>query len=229
MSETLLQPIEVEVVSDVVCPWCFLGKRRLEKALAMLPHTPVEVSWRPYQLDPTIPAEGMDRVAYLTAKFGGPEAIEKLHAPLKALGAAEGIDFAFGRITRSPNTLDAHRVIRWAEAEAFQDAVVERLFALYFLEGGDLTDKAVLAKAAGEAGMNRALVERLLATDADAEEVQAEANGWRSMGIEGVPAFLVGRRYAVLGAREPEVLAGAIAKVAEERLALGGRSAPGAP
>jgi predicted DsbA family dithiol-disulfide isomerase len=211
--------VTVEVISDVVCPWCYVGKRRLEKAIALIPDVPVEVAWLPYQLDPTIPAEGMDRAAYLTRKFGGPEQIEKLHAPLLELGKAEGIDFAFDRITRSPNTLKAHRVVRWAGVEGVQDAVVERLFRLYFIEGGDLTDSRALAEAAGEAGMDPALVERLLSTDADADAVREEIDWARAIGIEGVPAFLVGRRYAVIGAREPSVIAGAIATAANEQLA----------
>jgi predicted DsbA family dithiol-disulfide isomerase len=206
----------VEVVSDVVCPWCFIGKRRLEKALALVPDIAVDVRWLPFQLDPTVPAEGMDRGEYLKRRFGSPEDIARVYAPVEAAGKAEGLAFAFGRITRSPNTIDAHRVIRWAGVEGVQDAVVERLFRLYFLEGGDLTSPSVLAQAAAAGGMDAALVERLLASGADRDEVAGEAAQARAIGIEGVPAFLVARRYAVLGAREPEVIAGAIARAAAE-------------
>jgi predicted DsbA family dithiol-disulfide isomerase len=208
--------VVVEVVSDVVCPWCFIGKRRLEKALALVPDVPVEVRWLPFQLDPTVPPEGMERGAYLKRRFGSAEEIARIYAPVEAAGVAEGIAFAFDRITRSPNTIDAHRVIRWAGVEGVQDAVVERLFRLYFLEGGDLTRPDVLTGAAAEAGMDAGVTARLLATDADRETVAAEANQGRAIGIEGVPAFLIARRYAVLGAREPEVIAGAIARASSE-------------
>lgn len=208
--------VAVEVVSDVVCPWCFIGKRRLEKALVLVPDIAVEVRWMPFQLDPTVPADGMDRALYLKRRFGSAEDIARVYAPVEAAGKAEDIPFAFDRITRSPNTIDAHRVIRWAGVEGVQDAVVERLFRLYFLDGGDLTSRAVLAAAAAAAGMDGTVVERLLASDADRDAVAGEAAQARAIGIEGVPAFLIARRYAVLGAREPEVIAGAIARAAAE-------------
>jgi predicted DsbA family dithiol-disulfide isomerase len=211
------EAVTIDVVSDVMCPWCYIGKRRLEKALQSLPEVETAVTWRPFQLDHTIPARGMDRQEYLRRKFGDAEEIEHIYAPVRAAGAREAIPFAFERITRSPNTLDAHRLIRWAHVGGVQDAVVERLFRLYFIEGADLTDPEVLAGCGEEAGLDRAVVERLLAGDADKAETQAEILQAQQMGITGVPTFLVGNRYAVIGAREPEVIAGAIAKVIEER------------
>ena len=212
MSET----IAIDVVSDVMCPWCYIGKRRLEAAATAHPDIALDVKWRPFQLDATIPETGMDRRIYLERKFGGPEAIERVYAPVRAAGEAEAIPFAFDRIRRSPNTFNAHRLIRWAGLEGLQDEMVERLFRLYFLEGGDLTDLGVLANAAAEAGMDRAVVERLLAGDADRAEVKAEIESAQRMGITGVPTFIVAGRYAVVGAQPAEVLSGAIDKVRAE-------------
>jgi len=213
MSEAV---VAVDVVSDVMCPWCYIGKRRLEAAAAASPDIALEVRWRPFQLDATIPEGGMDRRLYLERKFGGPEVVERVYAPVRAAGEAESIPFAFDRIRRSPNTLNAHRLIRWAGQAGLQDEMVERLFRLYFLEGGDLTDMAVLARAATEAGMERALVERLLAGEADIAEVRAEIDEAQRMGVTGVPTFIIAGRYAVVGAQPAEVLSGAIARARAE-------------
>ena len=211
------EPIEIDVISDVMCPWCYIGKRRLEKALTMLPGIEVDIRWRPFQLDHTIPEAGMDRQEYLRNKFGSDADAAQVYEPVRAAGKAESIPFEFEKTSISPNTLDAHRVIRWALAEGVQDAVVERLFQLYFIEGANLTDKTVLADAAVEAGIDRAVVEHLLAGDTDKAETLAEIAKIQHMGVTGVPAFIVGNRYAVMGAREPEVIAQAIQEVARER------------
>lgn len=207
--------IGVDVVSDVVCPWCFIGQRRLQKAIAAS-GVEVTVRWRPYQLDPSIPKEGRDRREYMLDKFGSEERIRDIHARIEPLGAAEGIAFAFDAIKVAPNTLDAHRLIRWAGAmgEAVQNRLVERLFRINFEEGGDLGDPAVLVTAAGEAGMETAVVEALLPTDADAEAVRNEIATAARMGITGVPCFLLENKYAVMGAQEAEALADAIGQVA---------------
>jgi predicted DsbA family dithiol-disulfide isomerase len=204
--------IAIDVVSDVMCPWCYIGKRRLEAAAAALPEVALDVQWRPFQLDATIPEEGMDRRMYLERKFGGAEAVERVYAPIRAAGEAEGIPFAFDRIRRSPNTINAHRLIRWAGQAGLQEEMVERLFRLYFLEGGDLNDTAVLARAAEDAGMERPLVERLLAGNAELVEVRAEIEAAQQMGVTGVPTFIVAGRYAVVGAQPADVLSDAIAK-----------------
>jgi predicted DsbA family dithiol-disulfide isomerase len=211
------EAITIDVVSDVMCPWCYIGKRRLEKALASLPEVATSIHWRPFQLDHTIPERGMDRQEYLKAKFGNGGRADEVYAPIREAGAREDIPFQFERITRSPNTLNAHRVIRWARTAGVQDAVVERLFQLYFIDGADLTDTGVLADCAELAGMERDIIARLLEGDADKAETQEEIAMAQQMGITGVPTFLVGNRYAVIGAREPQVIAGAIAKVLEER------------
>jgi len=212
-----LLPLPIDVVSDVVCPWCFLGKRRLEAALASIPEIEIEIRWRPFQLDPGIPPGGVDRVTYFRQKFGDVGRVEAIHAQLRELGTAVGIRFAFEAIARTPNTLDAHRLIRWATVEGTQDAVVDRLFRLYFEEGADIGDHAVLAAAAADTGMNGAVAARLLAGDADRNEVVAEIEQARRLGVTGVPCTILDGRYAVMGAQEPATLANAIAQVAAER------------
>lgn len=210
------ETVSVDVVSDVVCPWCFIGQKRLDKAIAQLGDLDVEVRWRPYQLDPTIPPEGMDRKRYMLDKFGSEERIRQIHARVEALGEAEGIDFAFDAIKVAPNTLDAHRVIRWAGAAGGeqQNRLVRRLFQLNFELGRNVSDHTVLAAAAGEAGMDAAVVETLLPTNADVENVRTEIATAQRMGITGVPCFLLEGRYAVMGAQDTDALADAIRQVA---------------
>jgi predicted DsbA family dithiol-disulfide isomerase len=211
--------ITIDVVSDVVCPWCYLGQKRLDRAIAATPQVDVAVNWRPYQLDPTIPAGGVDRQKYMLAKFGDPSRIAQAHERLVSLGAAEGIDFAFEAIKVAPNTLDAHRVIRWAGAagNGAQDRVVRRLFKLNFEDGANIGDASVLADAAAEAGMDAAVVTTLLPSGADVDAVKAEIATAARMGITGVPCFLLEGRYAVMGAQDAEVLADAIRRVAEAK------------
>ncbi|MDB4273620.1 DsbA family protein [bacterium] len=213
------QTITIDVVSDVVCPWCYLGQKRLDRAIAATPEIGVVVNWRPYQLDPTIPPGGVDRQQYMLAKFGDPDRIAQIHQRLVGLGAAEGIAFAFDAIRVAPNTLDAHRVIRWAGAagDGVQDGLVRRLFRLNFEEGADVGDPAVLAEAAAEAGMDDAVVRTLLPSGADVDAVMAEIATASRMGITGVPCFLLEGRYAVMGAQDAEVLADAIRRVAEAK------------
>ena len=201
--------LTIDVVSDVVCPWCYLGKKRLERALALEPE-PIEVHWRPYQLDPSIPAGGLDRRAYLTNKFGNDGRIEAAHERLSALGAEEGIAFAFDRIARAPNTLDAHRLIRWAFLTGAQDKVVDRLFALYFEQGRDIGDRPLLIEAARECGMDAEVVEKLFADGADEDEVRAEIAEAQRLGVTGVPFFVFAQRFGVPGAQSPDVLSAAI-------------------
>jgi predicted DsbA family dithiol-disulfide isomerase len=208
--------LAVDVVSDVVCPWCYIGMRRLEAARAAVPELDVEVRWRPFQLDPTIPEGGMDRRQYMLAKFGSEDRIRDIHARILPLGEAEGIAFDFDAIKVAANTLDAHRVIRWAGAagSAIQNALVERLFKLNFEQGRNIGDPSVLAEAAADSGMDRAVVETLLPTDADREAVRTEIATAQRMGVTGVPCFLLDGRYAVMGAKAAETLADALRQVA---------------
>ncbi|BAB48088.1 MULTISPECIES: DsbA family oxidoreductase [Mesorhizobium] len=208
--------VTVDVVSDVVCPWCFIGQKRLDKAVAAAGDVDVHIRWRPFQLDPTIPPQGKDRREYMLAKFGSDERIREIHARIEPLGEAEGISFAFDAIKVAPNTLDAHRLIRWAGAagEAVQNRLVRRLFQLNFEEGVNIGDHAVLVEAAREAGMDASVVATLLPTDADVEAVRTEIATASRMGISGVPCFLLEGKYAVMGAQDVDTLADAIRQVA---------------
>jgi predicted DsbA family dithiol-disulfide isomerase len=210
------QTITIDVVSDVVCPWCFIGQKRLDKAVAAVPEIAVDIHWRPYQLDPTIPSEGKDRKQYMLDKFGSEERIRQIHERIEPLGAAEGIAFDFGAIKVAPNTLDAHRVIRWAgtAGDGVQDRLVRRLFQLNFEGGANLGDPVVLVDAARESGMDAAVVETLLPTDADRDAVANEIATAARMGVTGVPCFLLENKYAVMGAQDSETLADAIRQVA---------------
>ena len=208
--------ISVDVVSDVACPWCYLGKRRLEHAMSLAPDVDVTVRWRPYRLDPTIPPEGISRNDYIVRKFGSLEAVRGAHERLEEYGRAEGIDYRFDLIARSADTTNAHRLIKWAHAEGKEDAVVERLFAAYFSEGKDIGDTSVLAAVATDAGLDAVSIEARLATDEDCGAVAAEIEEAYRIGITGVPSFIVGRRYAVVGAHPAETIAEAIRRAASE-------------
>ena len=207
--------ITIDVVSDVICPWCFIGKRRLARALRKVPDIPVDIRWRPFQLDASIPAGGMPRRDYLKRKFGSAEKIRSLFDAVTEAGLAEGIAFAFERIAVAPNTLDAHRLIRWAAGGNAQDELVERLFTLYFLQGADIGDRTVLEQAAGEIGMRTDLVADLLSSSADIDETRKEISIAHRMGITAVPCFILDNRFAVIGAETPATLAAALRKAAE--------------
>ncbi|MEM6664795.1 MAG: DsbA family oxidoreductase [Pseudomonadota bacterium] len=209
-----VRPLPIDVVSDVMCPWCYIGKRRLEGALALLDKPWLDIRWRPYQLDPTLPAEGKDRTLYLNEKFGGAEKAATIYGQIEAAGADVGLDFRFADIKVSPNTLDAHRLIRWSSTTDEHDAVVEALFHAYFMEGRNIGETTELVRIAEDAGMDGALVGRLLAGDADRDLVQTEIATAQEMGIQGVPCFILGNRFAVSGAQSPEVLANAIIQAA---------------
>lgn len=205
----------IDVVSDVICPWCFLGKRRLDAALARLDGIDVFVRWRPFMLDPTIPPEGLDRQDYMLAKFG-PERLKTIHDPLIAAGEELGVPYNFDAITRTPNTLDAHRLIRWSHTVERQHQTAERLFMAYWNEGLDVSDRDVLARCAGEAGINAAQIRALLDSEQDVAETRAEIEHAGKIGVTGVPTFILGQSYALVGAQSPEVLADAIGRVAKE-------------
>jgi predicted DsbA family dithiol-disulfide isomerase len=210
MSATLA----IDVISDVVCPWCYIGKRNLETALASSPPTDVEIRWRPYQLDATIPPEGIARRTYLQRKFGS--RVDEIYTRVAAAGRDVGIDFAFDRIERSPNTLDAHRLIGWSQSAGKQNDLVERLFRDFFLSGHDIGDRAVLLEAAADCGMEREVVHRLLDGDADKESVREEIATAQRLGVTGVPFFIFAGRFGLAGAQPAETLASALKKAAEK-------------
>jgi len=208
-------PVRIDVVSDVVCPWCFIGKRRLETALALRPDTRVEVHWRPYFLNDWVPREGMSREQYLTTKFGSPERYAGIAQRVMAAAAAEGLTYAVDKMKRQPNTLDCHRLIRWAEGIGKAADMKQRLMDLYFTEGADLTNHAVLVQAAADIGLDAEDVRAALLSDQDVAEVENEAQSAKAAGIEGVPCFIFGGKFAVSGAQSPEYLAEAIDRVAQ--------------
>jgi predicted DsbA family dithiol-disulfide isomerase len=206
--------MQIDIVSDIICPWCYIGKRRFARALAGVP-APVEITWRPYQLNPEMPHDGMERSAYLALKFGGPARADDIYAPIREAGEAEGIAFAFDRIRRTPNTLLSHRLVRHAGDYGRQDAVVEGLFAAYFVDGRDVGAIDELSAIAAAAGLDRQSTEAYLASDADLETVAAEDALARRMGIQGVPCFIIERRIMVSGAQSPDVFQRAFAMAAE--------------
>ena len=204
----------IDVISDVICPWCFLGKRRLDVALAAMDKD-VFIRWRPYLLDPTIPPQGLDRQQYMLDKFGA-ERLQTIHDPLIEAGQEIGVPYNFDLITRTPNTLDAHRLIRWAHTVERQTELVERLFMAYWSEGKDVGNRDVLAQCAGEAGINAEQIREFLDTEQDVAETHAEIEHATNIGGTGVPTFILAQSYALVGAQSPEVLADAILRVSKE-------------
>jgi predicted DsbA family dithiol-disulfide isomerase len=209
-------PLPIDIVSDVVCPWCFIGKRRLEKALAMRPDIKTELHWHPYFLNPWIPRAGIERTTYLKAKFGSVEGYRAIARRVVAAAGAEGLSYALDKISRQPNTLDCHRLILWARSTGAAGPVKQRLMELYFSAGADLTDPEVLVAAAVDCGMDGQRVRQLLATDADVERVETEANAAKDAGIDGVPYFVFGNVLAVAGAQDPRNLADALGRASVE-------------
>lgn len=212
-----MEALTVDVVSDVVCPWCYLGGKRLEKAIgAVGGEIAVAMTFRPYQLNPDLPAAGVDHKKYLAEKLGGAEAVERAHAHLTGLGRDDGIAFDFPAVKLSPNTLDAHRLLRWAmiEGAALQRQVALALFKAYFEEGRDVGDRAVLLDVAEGCGMDRTVVATLFSAGADIDSVREEIGLAREMGVTGVPCFIVDNKYAIMGAQPADVLANALREIA---------------
>ena len=208
--------LHLDVIVDVVCPWCFLGKRRLDTAIAELDDLDIEVRYRPFQLDPTIPQEGIEREEYIIGKFGSADALDEAHARLFSLGADVGITYAFDLIEKSPNTLDAHRLIRWAAAEGLGDPMLERLFSLFFEEGADLTKAETLIAAAEDVGLDEDEVTMKLEDGVDLDAVKADIAHAGRMGITGVPTIIVENKFAISGAQTSEVLVDALRRIASE-------------
>ncbi|WP_417627910.1 DsbA family oxidoreductase [Pararhodobacter aggregans] len=195
---------KLDIFSDPVCPWCYIGKARLERALEQRPDHPFIIEWHPFMLAPDMPPEGMDRREYLQAKFGAPEQVAKLHVPILEACEEIGLPLALEKMERNPSTLNAHRLIHWAGLEGRQHAVVSALFRANFAEGRDIGDREVLLDIAEAAGLDRAMIARLLDSDADVAEIRARDADIRARGLRGVPGFLLGRQYVLSGAQPVE-------------------------
>ena len=207
------EPLVIDVVSDVVCPWCFIGKRHLEAALAGLPEAAgATIRWHPFELNPDLPAEGVDRKGYLEAKFGGPARAAEIYARVREAGTRAGLDFDFEAIVRQPNTRDAHRLIAWAQSRGEAGPLVERLFRAYFQEGRYVGDRDTLAALAAEAGCNADAARVWLESGLGADEITDAEARVRALGISGVPFFIFGGKVGLSGAQPPEALREAIAQ-----------------
>ena len=208
--------MQIEIYSDVVCPWCYIGKRRLERALDQLNGAAqAHITWRPFQLNPTMPKDGMDRTTYLEAKFGSLDAFRQMEEHVLAAGSAERIPFAFEKVTRTPNTFMAHRLIWYAEQQGRQDAAVESLFRGYFTEGEDIGSVPVLSQLAGRAGLDAVAIGSFLHSEEGATEVQAEEAAGHRLGIRGVPYFVLNGSISISGAQPPDIFVSALQQAEE--------------
>lgn len=210
--------LTIDIISDVICPWCYVGKRRLEKAIAALERQyEVRVRWLPFQLNPTMPKDGISRRDYRTRKFGSWERSLELDAQMAAAGAAEGIHFAFDRIERTPNTLDAHRLIWLADKEGVQDAVVEALFVAYFTEGRDISNRDTLLDVVAEAGLDRNRADAVLNSNDGLEAITEADDLSRRHRVDGVPFFIVNSKITLGGAQPPEAFLEAFGKAVNSK------------
>lgn len=208
------QTIRLDIFSDPVCPWCYVGKANLDRALAAHPDHPFQIQWHPFQLNPEMPTEGVAKRAYLEEKFGGKARVDAVHERLREVARGAGVDMDPDKPQRMPNTLNAHRLIHWAGIEGVQQAVVNALMRAYWTEGRDIGDLETLADIAGENGMDRAATLRLLQSDADADDIQARDQDARQKGVNAVPTFLIAQQYVVSGAQPPETWNKVIAELA---------------
>ena len=211
--------IKLDILSDPICPWCFIGKANLDRALEAAGDPPFTVEWHPFQLNPDMPDEGMGRRAYLEAKFGGKEAAVQAYLPVVKAAEAAGLKINFEAITRTPNTLNAHRLIHWAGLEGRQSAMVAALFRAYFQDGRDIGDTDVLADIAQETGLERALMARLLDSDADKDDIRARDAHARARGVSGVPCFIIANQHVLSGAQPPDLWARVIADITGQQKA----------
>ena len=212
----MTQTIKLDIMSDPICPWCYTGKAHLDRALEGEPDHPFAIEWHPFQLNPDMPAEGMDRRAYLEGKFGGKEGAVRAYAPVVEHAEKAGLKINFEAMQRTPNTLNAHRLIHWAGIEGRQTAAVSALFKAYFVDARDIGDAEVLADIADGIEMDASVVTRLLATDEDMEDIRKRDAHSREMGINSVPTFIVGGRHAVPGAQPPELWKKVLAELRNE-------------
>jgi predicted DsbA family dithiol-disulfide isomerase len=198
--------MKIDIIVDTICPWCYVGKKRFEKALSIRPQPDIEVGWRAFQLNPRMPDDGMDRREYVAEKFGGMERANTIYGSLIQAGLEEGIEFDFSNIDRTPNTVNSHRLVRYAAGYGVQTPVISAIFDAYFMDGKDIGRPDILADIAELAGLERAPTLEFLESDTDAATIVAEDELARRLGVNGVPCFIVDRKYAVSGAQSPEVL-----------------------
>ena len=210
----------IDIISDTICPWCFVGKRRLERALTLSPQPGVQIAWHPFQLNPDMPLGGMERDEYLRRKFGEHRGAASYDA-IREAGAGEGIDFDFGGIKRTPNTLQSHRVVRYAAQHGFQHQVVEGLFQAYFLDGRDVGDRLTLLDVGAATGLERGPLADYMESEQGVAEVEAEDRIARRMGVEGVPCFIFERKYVVSGAQSPDLFVHAFDLINQEPAEVG--------
>lgn len=208
--------VKLDILSDPICPWCYIGKTHLDRALERRPDHPFTIEWHPFQLNPDMPSEGMDRRAYLEAKFGGADSAKQVYGRIAETAKAAGLKLDLDGIKRTPNTLDAHRLIHWAGLEGRQTATVTRLFKAYFENGEDISDKTVLLDIAEGVGMDRAMTERLLDGDGDRGDIRARDAHARERGVTGVPTFIIANAHAVPGAQPPELWDKVLDELAEK-------------
>lgn len=208
--------IRLDIFSDPVCPWCYLGKANLDRALEAAPEHPFQIEWHPFQLNPDMPPEGVDKRDYLSARFGGDAKVDEIHDRLRQIAKQNGVDLDPDVPKRIPNTLNAHRLIHWAGIEGRQTPVVAALFRAYWKEGRDIGNPVVLADIAGAAGMDRTATLRLLQSDADTDDLRARDQDARDKGVTAVPTFLIAQQYVVSGAQPPDMWAKVIAELAEK-------------
>ncbi len=197
--------VKLDILSDPICPWCYIGKANLDRALERRPGHPFAIEWHPFQLNPEMPPGGMDRREYLETKFGGREAAARVYARIDAAAQAAGLEIAWETIRTTPSTLDAHRLVHWAGLEGRQTPVVAALFRAYWREGRDIGDRTVLLDIAEAQGLDRAMVARLYETGADADEIRTRDAHARQRGVTGVPTFVVANRHVVPGAQPPDL------------------------
>lgn len=208
--------VKLDIFSDPICPWCYIGKAHLDRALVAAGSHPFVIEWHPFQLNPDMPDTGMDRRDYLEGKFGGKENAVRAYAPVVESAEAAGLTINFEDMLRTPNTLDAHRLIHWAGIDGKQNAAVDALFQTYFVDARDIGDRDVLSDVADSIGMDAAVVQKLLASDSDRDDIKARDTHSRKMGLKSVPTFIVGGQHAVPGAQPPEMWEQVIAELKEQ-------------
>lgn len=208
--------VKIDIISDPICPWCYIGKTNLDRALEQIPDHPFQIEWHPFQLNPDMPAEGMDRREYLERKFGGKEGAVRAYAPIVEMAEKVGLKIDFEGMKRTPNTINAHRLIHWAGIEGRQTFVVHRLFEAYFRDARDIGDVEVLADIADSCEMDAGVVAKLLSSDADIDGIRKRDTHSREMGVNSVPTFIIDNKHAVPGAQPAELWVKVIGEIMEQ-------------